>query len=94
MKLNNKKDLEELVREMVKDIVSSRNIGESDLIAKSTSDWEQVKADFKQTINGLLKDIEDDNYDNANNQIDKAVTMLNKWKTRIEKVIDEDKPSV
>ena len=83
------KDFEKLVREMIRDIVSdkSSNQNNNDLFQKQTN-WDEIKIEFKDTINDLLKNIEDEEFDNANNQIDKSIDVLKKWKSRIEKIID------
>ena len=85
------KDFEKLVREMIRDIVSdkSSNQNNNDLFQKQTN-WDEIKIEFKDTINDLLKNIEDEEFDNANNQIDKSIDVLKKWKSRIEKIIDEE----
>ena len=76
---------------MIRDIVSdkSSNQNNNDLFQKQTN-WDEIKIEFKDTINDLLKNIEDEEFDNANNQIDKSIDVLKKWKSRIEKIIDEE----
>lgn len=73
---------EEQIREIVREALS--NMEESDLITKnSKKSWSDHKKDFRDNINSLLDNIEDDNYEDAEDTIGKTITMLKGWKKRI-----------
>lgn len=73
---------EEEIREIVRETLS--NMSESDLITKnSDKSWSEHKKDFRDNINSLLNNIEDDKYEDAEDTIGKTITMLKNWKKRI-----------
>jgi hypothetical protein len=80
MKINDKK-----IREKIREMISEIEINESDIIAKEKSEWNDMKKDFKKTIKGLLGNIEDDKYSDANGDIDKSIKILKSWKKRLSK---------
>mgnify|MGYP003641620791 CR=1 FL=1 len=81
------------IKKLVRETLSG--LDESDLITKNTTkSWKDYKLDFEKCSKGLLKKIEDDDYDNAVKDIEKTIDMLSSWKSRIKKnskdsVIDE-----
>jgi PHP family Zn ribbon phosphoesterase len=77
-----REEIQEMIREAFQDV------NESDLITKNTKEtWEEIKKEFKRKNEILLKHIDDDNYDNADNLIDEVIDMLKDWKKRINKNI-------
>lgn len=80
-----KKDLKDVVR----NIVMEMELSESDIIAKEKSEWKEMKKGFSETVKGLIKNIEDDNYSDANGDIEKAVRVLKAWKKRIAKNLSD-----
>lgn len=84
MKIN-KKDLKSLVQE----VIGEMNLDESDIIAKEKSEWNEMKKSFTETIQGLIDNIEDDDYTDAKGDIDKAIKTLKVWKGRITKNLSD-----
>lgn len=84
MKINRKS-----LKDMVKEVVLEMELTESDIIAKEKSQWEEMKKGFKKTVSGLLKNIEDDKYSDAEGDIDKAIRTLKAWKKRIGKDLSD-----
>ena len=62
-----------------------KNLEEIDLIASDKSSWEEMKTNFKSIVSNLLANIEEDEYVDGENEIDQALTILNKWKQKISK---------
>lgn len=88
MKIN-RKDIRILIREMISEI----EINESDIIAKEKTEWNEMKNDFKKIVKGLIKNIEDDKYSDANGEIDKSIKILKSWKKRLSKNLDDSSRS-
>lgn len=84
MKINRKS-----LKEMVKEVVLEMELSESDIIAKEKSEWNDMKKEFRDTVSELLNNIEDDNYSDANGDIEKVVKTLKAWKRRITKNISD-----
>lgn len=63
---------------------------ETDLIAPSKSSWNNVKDEFKSTISELINNLENDEYMDADGNIDKAIKMLRTWKIKIEKDLQDN----
>ena len=88
-----KRELQELIKETLSE---TTDIQESDLVArKGDKSWADQKSEFKDNINELLSNIEDDKYSDATGVIVKTVKILNTWHKRIKEgtkgnVIDED----
>lgn len=77
-----REEIQEMIREAFEEV------NESDLITKNTKEsWEEMKQDFKAKNKSLLQHIDDDNYDNADDLIDDVISMLKKWKRKINKNI-------
>ncbi len=80
----------EITREEIQEMIREafEEVNESDLITKNTKEtWQEIKKEFKRKNEILLKHIDDDNYDNADNLIDEVIEMLKNWKKRINKNI-------
>ena len=84
MKINRKS-----LKDMIKNVVLEMELRESDIIAKEKSKWNDMKKGFRETIKELLKNIEDDNYSDANGDIEKAMRTLKMWKGRIAKNLSD-----
>jgi hypothetical protein len=75
---------ENLIRELIK-----KTIAET-LIKKSIS-WEEQKPKFKETITSLISKIDDNSYEDAEDLLGSAISMLQSWKSKINKaVLDEE----
>lgn len=84
MKINKK----ELTR-VIKEVIMEMELQESDIIAKEKSQWEEMKGNFKKKIKSLIDNIEDDNYKDAEGDIESAIKTLRFWKKRIEKNLND-----
>lgn len=84
MKINEKE-----LKDLVKEIISELNLGESDIIAKEKSEWNDMKSEFKNKVKDLIKNIEDDKYSDANGDIDNTIKILKTWKKRLSKNLDD-----
>lgn len=84
MKINRK-----TLKDLVTEIIHEMDLTESDIIAKEKSEWNSMKKGFKKTVNQLLKNIEDDNYNDADGDIDKTIKTLRTWKKRIAKNLND-----
>ncbi len=65
------------------------SLSETDLIAPNANSWESIKGNFKEIISNLISNLENDDYDDATGDINKAISMLKKWKQKIEKDISD-----
>lgn len=74
----------EIIKEM-------SEIKESDLIAKNQESWKIMKNKFSKDIITLLQNIENDEYDDAEDKISEVIGILKFWQSRIGKG-KEDKP--
>lgn len=63
----------------------SENISESDLLVKAGVNWDEMKPKFLETVNSLVSKIDDDQYDDAEDLIGTATSMLKIWKAKIRK---------
>ena len=77
------------LKEMVVEVFMEMELRESDIIAKEKSEWNDMKKEFRDTVSELLNNIEDDNYSDANGDIDKVAKTLKAWKKRITKNISD-----
>lgn len=62
-----------------------KNLEEIDLIASDKSSWEEMKTNFKGIVSNLLTNLEKDEYKDGESEIEQAITILNKWKQKINK---------
>jgi hypothetical protein len=73
---------EEEIREIVREALS--NMEESDLITKKGSkSWSDHKEEFKNNVDSLLDNIQNDEYEDAEDVIGKTIDILKDWKKRI-----------
>lgn len=75
--------------EVIKEVILEMELQESDIIAKEKSQWNEMKEKFKKNIKSLISKIEDDNYEDAEGEIDSAIKTLRFWKKRIEKNLND-----
>jgi len=77
---------EKQLRTLVRNIMSEMdNVNEHDLIMRAGLDWNRVKSEFANNVNSLIQKIDDDQYDDAEDLIGKAIVMLKMWKHKIKK---------
>ncbi len=87
---------EKKIRHIIKQELKNRagNISETDLVASDKSSWENMKSEFKKNVAELLKNIEKDDYNDATGEISKTISMLQRWKSKIDKgLMDETNQS-
>lgn len=75
--------------EVIKEVILEMELQESDIIAKEKSQWDEIKKKFKKNISSLISQIEDDNYKDAEGEIDSAIKTLRFWKKRIERNLND-----
>jgi len=83
------KELRKMIREAIASLYK-----ESDLITKDTRTWEDMKEDFKNKTQILLKNIDNDNYSDVDDIIGDMIGTLKIWRGKIRigiKNIDKEK---
>ena len=75
-------DIREIVREML-----TGGIKESDVLYSREKEWKQESKELRILLVDLLKNIENDDYQEGVKKIDTVVNKLNTWKRKIEKFI-------
>ncbi len=81
---------EKKVRKIINQGLKNKfSISETDLLAPNGQSWDVIKSSFKETISNLISNLENDEYDDASGDIDKTIGMLNKWKHKIKKDIND-----
>ena len=80
---------EKELRGLVKHILeSSLDLNELDiLLPKKNTQWKDEAAELRSTLVDLMKNIENDNFEDGVKKIDAAVKLLNTWKSKIEKLL-------
>ena len=79
-----KKELSEKeLREFIKNSLKELDV----LLPKEKSHWKDEVADLRSTLVDLMKNIENDNFEDGVKKIDAAVKLLNTWKSKIEKLL-------
>ena len=77
---------EEDIREMVREMITGR-IKENDALYSKEKEWKQESQELRTLLVDLLKNIENDDYQEGVKKIDTVVNKLNTWKRKIEKFI-------
>lgn len=72
--------LRKFIRQEIK-----KTVNETDLIATNKPNWESKKSEFKTLVANLIKNLESDDYTDAEGEISKTIGILKSWKTRINK---------
>lgn len=79
------KELRDYVKEIIMDTLDKN---ESDsLLPKTKSQWKDEAIELRSTLVDLMKNIENDNYEDGIKKIDTAIKHLNSWKLKIEKFL-------
>lgn len=79
-----KKELSEKeLREFIKNSLKELDV----LLPKEKSDWKDEVTNLRATLVDLMKNIENDNFEDGVKKIDVAVKLLNSWKSKIEKLL-------
>jgi len=78
---------EEDLRAMVREMLSS-GMNEYDALYSKKKDWSQESKELRTLLVDLLKNIENDDYNEGVKKIDSVVFKLKSWKRKIEKFID------
>jgi hypothetical protein len=79
-----KKELSEKeLREFIKNSLKELDV----LLPKEKSDWKDEVTNLRATLVDLMKNIENDNFEDGVKKIDSAVKLLNSWKSKIEKLL-------
>lgn len=68
-----------------KTLSEMENVSESDLLVRAGVNWQEMKPKFLETVNSLVAKIDDDKYDDAEDLIGTAISMLKIWKAKIRK---------
>lgn len=77
MEKNTEKSLRAFIR---KQIAEANSLSENDLMGDA---WSKMKPRFLETVNSLIQNIDDDNYDDADDLIGQSIAMLKMWKHRL-----------
>ena len=77
---------EDDIREMVREMLTGR-IKENDALYSKEKEWKQESQELRTLLVDLLKNIENDDYQEGVKKIDTVVNKLNTWKRKIEKFI-------
>ena len=78
---------EEDIRDMVREMLTN-GIKEYDALYPKEKDWKEESAELRRLFVDLMKNIENDDYQEGIEKIDLVVRKLNTWKNKIEKFID------
>ena len=82
-----KKINQEEFRIMVREILNKK-LKEHDLLIDKKKNWTQEKKKMKSIFIELLKNIENDDYEEGVKKIDQLTTYLKSWKTKIQKQLN------
>lgn len=78
---------EEDIREMVREMLMSDDLSEYDALYQKRKEWKKESKELRTLLVDLLKHIEDDDYQEGVDKIDKVVDKLKMWKAKIEKFL-------
>jgi len=78
---------EDDIREMVREMIAG-GIQEYDALYPKEKDWKEESKELRSLFVELMKNIENDDYQEGVDKIDLVVRKLNTWKKKIEKFID------
>ena len=79
---------EEEIRDMVREMLASKGLGEHDALHSRKKDWKEASKELKVLLVDLLDNIENDDYEEGVNKIDSVIRKLKTWKRKIEKFIN------
>ncbi|MDG1950913.1 MAG: hypothetical protein P8J32_08940 [bacterium] len=86
-----KKNLTELEEEALRDYIRElmlNDLGEHDAIYSKPKQWKDEVAYLRSDMAQLLKHIEDDEYNDGVENIDRVVSKLKTWKIKIQKYLN------
>lgn len=78
----NIKEIRKSVREF---LMSDEELSEYDLVYKTKKDWEEAKRELRTSLVLLLKNIENDEYEEGSKSISNVIQQLKGWKSKIDK---------
>lgn len=78
---------EEDIRDMVREMLMSDELSEYDALYQKKKEWNKESKELRMLLVDLLKHIEDDDYQEGVDKIDKVVDKLKMWKNKIEKFL-------
>jgi hypothetical protein len=85
------KEIRNKIREALFSIENDKNLGEYDLLFKTKTSWEESKTSLRSDLINLLKHIEEDEYKEGVEKIDDVIYSLKKWKSKIQKKLNNNK---
>lgn len=78
------KNLRSYIREMIQEEIELK---EFDAILSKKADWKEEAKTLRSDLTDLLKNIENDEYEDGLKTIDDVTTKLKSWKTKIQKFL-------
>ena len=81
--MENKK-LRSFIREMIQEEIELK---EFDVILSKKADWKEEAKTLRGNLTDLLKNIENDEYQDGLKTIDNVMSKLSNWKTKINKFL-------
>ena len=79
---------EEDIRAMVREMLMSDELSEYDALYQREKEWKEESKELRALLIDLLKNIENDEYNEGVKKIDSVVNKLKIWKHKIEKFLD------
>lgn len=78
------KNLRSYIREMIQEEIELK---EFDAILSKKSDWKEEAKTLRSNLTDLLKNIENDEYQDGLKTIEDVMSKLSNWKTKINKFL-------
>jgi hypothetical protein len=78
------KNLRSYIREMIQEEIELK---EFDAILSKKADWKEEAKTLRSNLTDLLKNIENDEYQDGLKTIDDVMSKLSNWKTKINKFL-------
>jgi molecular chaperone DnaK (HSP70) len=78
------KNLRSYIREMIQEEIELK---EFDAILSKKADWKEEAKTLRSNLTDLLKNIENDEYENGLKTIDDVTSKLKDWKGKIQKFL-------
>lgn len=80
----NEKEIRKLIRA---ELVKNAKLNELDLILPKQKGWAEEASELRKVMVDLLKHIQDEEYEDGLKTINSAISKLNTWKNKIEKLL-------
>ena len=80
----NEKEIRKLIRA---ELVKNAKLNELDLILPKQKGWAEEASELRKDMVNLLKHIQDEEYEDGLKTINSAISKLNTWKGKIEKLL-------